>query len=168
MAEFWAHGKHIPCGCSLNVGLGRKESSYDGKVVVASPSWEDPGGAILGKDQPFDLGRVNLEEPIRDPRAGWALGPGGVVRAMDGAGSGLWVRPVCVGTGVCACMRVQTQVCAAGRCRVGRDTQGESFLDRTCRWRLCGWRSDRRSLLTLPQEVSGEKAREHLPEGGPP
>ena len=101
MAEFWAHGKHNPCGCSLNVGLGRKESSYDGKVVVASPSWEDPSGAIRGKDQPFDHGRVNLEEPIRDPRAGWALGPGGVVLATDGAGSGLWVWPVCVRVCVC-------------------------------------------------------------------
>ena len=164
MAEFWAHGKHNPCGCSLNVGLGRKESSYDGKVVVASPSWEDPSGAIRGKDQPFDHGRVNLEEPIRDPRAGWALGPGGVVLATDGAGSGLWVWA----SGVCACICVQTQVCAAGRCQVSRDTQGESFLDRTCRWRLCGWLSDRGSPLTLPQEVSGEKARGHLPDGGAP
>lgn len=52
MAEFWPHGKHNPCGWSLNVGVGRKV----GKVVVASPSWEDPSGAILGKDQLFDLG----------------------------------------------------------------------------------------------------------------
>ena len=37
VVEFWAHGKHNLCGWSLNVGLGRKGSSYDGKVV-ASPS----------------------------------------------------------------------------------------------------------------------------------
>lgn len=63
----------------------------------------------------------------------------------------------CADTGVCS-----------GQMPAGQGQSGESFLDRTCRWRLCGWLSDRGSLLTLPQEVSGEKALEHLPEGGPP
>ena len=134
MAEFWAHGKHNPCGCSLNVGLGRKESSYDGKFVVASPSWEDPSGAIRGKDQPFDLGQVNLEEPIRDPRAGWALGPGGVVLATGGAGSGLcgWAQ-VCVHVCVCSRQmpggqghsgRASWTGLAGGDCVAGSQTEG--------------------------------------------
>lgn len=40
------------------------------------------------------------------------MGPGGVVLAMDGAGSGLWVRPVCVSTGVCVCVCAWVCVCS--------------------------------------------------------
>ena len=80
--------------------------------------------------------------------------------AMDGAGSGLWVRPVCVSTGVCVC------VCM-GVC-VQRADAGWAGTHRTCTGNCVAGSQHRGSLLTLPQEVSGEKALEHLPEGGHP
>ena len=68
---------------------------------------------------------------------------------------------VCRGVCLCACNHVQTQVCVAGRCWVGRDSQH-------LHWQLCGWLSGQRVTSNSSSEVSGEKALEHLPEGGHP
>ena len=68
---------------------------------------------------------------------------------------------MCRGVCLCACNHVQTQVCVAGRCWVGRDSQD-------LHWQLCGWLSGQRVTSNSSSEVSGEKALEHLPEGGHP
>lgn len=69
---------------------------------------------------------------------------------------------VCVFMGVC----VHVTMCRH-RC-VQRADAGWAGTHRTCTGNCVAGSQHRGSLLTLPQEVSGEKALEHLPEWGHP
>lgn len=79
---------------------GRDENQ---KVFELQPhilSWEAHVGLVLGKISGLTLDESTLRTLLRDPRGGWAVGPGGggLGDVPGWGGGGLCV---CVDTGVC-------------------------------------------------------------------